>query len=195
MRFHRRTDPELPDHHRRDRSAWDLVSRRHDHESSEAPRCWPHQMSASPSDPQSAPQPSWRSACGAATLPRTTKEGRGHWPLPSSHFTLSDACDSHTPSHALPDFQLSSCIRDAVRVASYFQFVVRYRSRPAEWCHLVTEQPQRCGHPGASDLSGIWSPALCRARSGCCARNGTNARTSVLTKWPDCSGRAGPVRA
>ncbi len=104
MRFHRRTDPELPDHHRRDRSAWDLASRRHDHESSEAPRCWPHQMSASPSDPQSAPQPSWRSACGAATLPRTTKEGRGHWPLPSSHFTLSDACDSHTPSHALPDF-------------------------------------------------------------------------------------------
>ena len=104
MRFHRRTDPELPDHHRRDRSAWDLASRRHDHESSEAPRCWPHQMSASPSGPQSAPQPSWRSACGAATLPRTTKEGRGHWPLPSSHFTLSDACDSHTPSHALPDF-------------------------------------------------------------------------------------------
>ena len=24
------------------------------------------------------------------------------------------------------------------------------RSRPAEWCHFLTEGPQRCGHPGIS---------------------------------------------
>ena len=26
-------------------------------------------------------------------------------------------------------------------------------SRPAEWCHLVTEQPQRCGQPGRKEVA------------------------------------------